>query len=362
MNEFIPIYKPKITKLEKKNVLKCIDSGWISSRGEFIEKFERKIEEFLDVKNAITCSNGSVSLTLILHALGIGFGDEILVPSLTYAATVSAPNLLGVKCILFDSDDAFQPNIFGLKNKITKNTKALLLPQLYGNSADMDEILKFVNDNNLFLIEDSAEVFGSKFKNKSLGTFGIAGSFSFFGNKTITTGEGGCVVTNDDNLAIKIRSLKNQSHTSNFNHDGPGFNFRMTNIQAAIGCAQFDNIETIINKKIKIANFYRKNLSNKILKIKENKYVYSTEWMPLFVLPEGYSYNDFYIHMKNKNIDIRPCFKPIHLMNNFNISYDKEELKNCEKIYLNAFNLPCFPDLKNNDLNRIVIAVNDFLK
>jgi perosamine synthetase len=357
----IPIYKPYIQKKEKQYVNKCIDDGWISSRGEFIDIFESKIKEYLDIKNVITVSNGSVSLMLILKALEINHNDDILVPSLTYAATISNPNMLGIRCILFDSDENYQPSIIDLEKRITKNTKAILLPQLYGNSPDMEAFTRFSKEHGIYLIEDSAEVFGSKFKNKNLGTFGISGSFSFFGNKTITTGEGGAVVTDDDDLAFKMRRLKSQNHIENFEHDGPGFNFRMTNIQAAIGCAQIEKINFINNKKIKIAKFYRDNLSPNITSIYPSNDVYSTEWMPLFKLPDEKKYIDLCNYLKDNGIDSRPCFKPIHLMKNFNISYDGN-LNISERIYKQGFNLPCYPTLTIKELKKIVNCVNYFVE
>jgi perosamine synthetase len=357
----IPIYKPYIQKTEKKYVNKCLNDEWISSRGEFIDIFEEKISKYLNSKNTITVSNGSVSLMLILRALEIGIGDDILVPSLTYAATVSNPNILGIRCVLFDSDENFQPCIKNLESKITKKTKAIMLPQLYGNSPNMDDFFNFAKQNNLLLIEDSAEVFGSKFNEKSLGTFGVAGSFSFFGNKTITTGEGGAVITDDDELAFRMRRLKSQNHIENFEHDGPGFNFRMTNIQAAIGCAQIEKIDKIVSKKRKIADYYRKNLSEKIQKIFPDENIYSTEWMPIFKLPDTKNYSNLCNYLKNNGVDSRPCFKPIHLMKNFNIHYD-ENLKISEKIYKQGFNLPSYPTLTKKELKKIIDCVNYFVE
>ncbi len=357
----IPIYKPYIQKKEKTYVNKCLNDGWISSRGEFIEIFENKISGYLNNKHTISVSNGSVSLMLILKALDIGHGDDVLTPSLTYAATVSCPNMLGARCVLFDSDENFQPSIINLDKMLTKKTKAIILPQLYGNSPDMNIFVEFSKANNIHLIEDSAEVFGSSFCGKKLGTFGIAGSFSFFANKTITTGEGGAVVTDDEELAYKMKRLKNQSHIENFEHDGPGFNFRMTNIQAAIGCAQMEKIDKIISKKIFIANYYRKNLSTKIESIYPNENIFSSEWMPIFKLPEEKTYFELFNFLKDKKIDIRPCFKPIHLMNNFNI-YNSFDLKISEKIYKKGFNLPCYPSLTKKELNYIIDSVNYFIE
>lgn len=350
----IPVYEPFKAKNQKKYVMDCIDTNWISSRGAYIEQFEQALQNYLGVKHAIVVCNGSVSLMLILSALGIGLDDEVITTSLTYAATISAINNMGAKAVLVDSDSNFQMSLHNLEQVITNKTKALIVAQLYGDSANMDQLVNFCNKKNIYLIEDSAEVFGCSVDGKKLGTFGIASSFSFFGNKTITTGEGGCVCTNDGALAEKMRLLKSQSHIGNFIHNGPGYNFRMTNVQAAIGLAQLEDIDKIIKKKKRIAAYYRKHLSKKIKKIVP--LVDSAEWMPLFVLPNHISYLDFYNKLLEFNIDSRPCFMPIHLMSGFNIS--KSDLSNAEIIYKSGFNLPSYPDLTFKQLKYICESVN----
>lgn len=356
----IPIYKPYIGSLEKKYVNKCLNDGWISSRGEYIDIFESKLADYLNVKHAISVSNGTVSLMLILRALGLGPGDKILVPSLTYAATISSPNMLGIRCILFDSLQNYQPSFESMVANFCDDVKAILLPELYGNATDIDKFVDFCITKKIHLIEDSAETFGCKLNGRSLGTFGVAGSFSFFGNKTITTGEGGAVVTNDDDLADKMRRLKNQSHIGNFIHDGPGFNFRMTNIQAAIGVAQLSKINEINTKKQKIAKFYNENLSQKIIRVPASTGISSTEWMPLFRLDEEKKYSQLYSFLIKNGIDSRPCFTPIHMMNGFDIIHG--DLPIASEIYGFGFNLPCYPGLRKDELKYIVKNVNEFVE
>lgn len=357
---FIPIYEPFKAKNQKKYILDCINSNWISSRGSYIDKFEKSLQDYLGVKHAITVCNGSVSLMLILRSLCIEIGDEVLTPSLTYAATVSAINNVGARAGLVDSDDSFQmtKDIEGL---FTANTKAVLLPQLYGSAPDMDYFVAFCKKKNIPLIEDSAEVFGCEHNGKKLGSFGIASSFSFFGNKTITTGEGGCVCTNDDDLAERMRLIKNQSHVGWFNHNGPGYNFRMTNIQAAIGLAQIEQIDEIVARKKKIAEYYRKHLSYKIGVPPPNIAVNSSEWMPLFILPEGISYLSFYEEMRKMGIDTRPAFRPVHLMNGFNAEV-RGSVDTAERIHGRGFNLPSYPDLKKKQLKYICDTVNNIVE
>lgn len=357
----IPIYSPYRAKNQKKYVLDCVDSNWISSRGSYVDKFEEMISEIVGVKHTIATFNGSVSLTLILHSLGIGREDEVIVPSLTYAATISSINLIGAKAVLVDSDSNFQMSLEKLDASLSKSTKAIMLPQLYGDAPDMEKLHIFCKKNKLHLIEDSAEAFGCKYGTLPIGSMGIASSFSFFANKTITTGEGGCVCTNDTSLAKKMRLLKSQSHIGNFIHNGPGFNFRMTNIQAAIGVAQLEDFNVILSKKKRIAAYYRKHLPAEVGRIIPK--IDSAEWMPLFTLPSTINYAKFQALMSNQGIETRPAFCPIHLMEGFNIE-TKVSLTNSEKIYKAGFNLPCYPDLTQKDLSRVVncveISLNDF--
>lgn len=357
---FIPIYEPYKAKNQKRYVLDCINSNWISSRGSYIDKFEHALQEYLGVKHAITVCNGSVSLMLILRSLGIGVGDYVLTPTLTYAATVSSINNVGAHALLVDSDESFQMTT-QIEKYFIPELKAVLLPQLYGSAPDMDYFVGLCKKNNVPLIEDSAEVFGCDYNGKKLGTLGTASSFSFFGNKTITTGEGGCVCTDDDALAEKMRLIKNQSHIAWFEHNGPGYNFRMTNIQAAIGLAQLEQVNEIVAKKKKIAEYYRKHLTYKITIPFPNIAVNSSEWMPLFMLPEGIPYLKFYEEMRKMGIDTRPAFKPIHLMSGFSARLESPA-DVAEKIYGRGFNLPSFPDLKKKQLKYICDAVNKFIE
>jgi perosamine synthetase len=354
----IPVYQPFVGRNQKKYVNVCLDSNWISSRGDYIEKFEGAVAEFIGTKHAISTFNGSVSLSLILAALGIGRGAEVIVPSLTYAATVSAICWSGAMPVLADSDANFQLQLLDLEKYITPKTKAIMVPQLYGDSPDMAKLIKICNKNNLFLIEDSAECFGGILDGRKIGSFGTASSFSFFANKTITTGEGGIICTNDDVIAKRVRLLKNQSHIGSFMHNGPGFNFRMTNIQAAIGLAQIEHIEEIIIIKKIIAEYYRKNLPKNIFRIEP--VIDSAEWMPLFVLPQGIEFDKFNSLMTTEGIDTRPSFCPIHLMQGFKYRMPNK-LPVSEKIYKRGFNLPSFPDLTVDELNCVIRSVEKCL-
>ena len=265
MNIKYPVYKPSLNGNEKKYVMECLDSTWISSKGKFISEFENKFAEYLGVKYAASVSNGTVALHVALLALGIGPEDEVIVPTFTYIASVNAITYTGAKPVFVDSNPShWQMNVEDVNKKLSNRTKAILAVHLYGHPCDIEELRKISDDKKLFLIEDTAEALGSKYDNKLLGTFGDISTFSFFGNKTITTGEGGMVVTNNPELHKKAVHIKGQGLADHreYWHDIIGYNYRMTNICAAIGLAQLEKINEVIKKKREIAKWYKDGLNN----------------------------------------------------------------------------------------------------
>jgi perosamine synthetase len=357
--EFIPIYKPVVAKNQKTYVLDCLEKNWISSRGSYINNFEEAVGRLLGVKHVVTTCNGSVSLMLSLAALGVGNKDEVITQSLTYAATVSSILNVGATPVLIDSKEDYQMNLKLIEKGLSKKTKAIIVAQLYGDSPDLAGLRILCDNEGVALIEDSAECFGCYFEEpekRYVGSVGHCSSFSFFGNKVITAGEGGCVCTDDDDLADQLRLLKSQNHTGGFKHAGPGYNFRMTNIQAAIARAQLEELPKITARKIEIADYYRDNLDASIRSIKPK--VKSTEWMPLFVLPRTLNYIKFSAELRTRGVDTRPCFTPIHLMKGFKCKKGSS-LDVCEGIYEHAFNLPSYPDLTKKQLEYIIATVNE---
>lgn len=368
----IPIYEPYIATNQHAYVNDCLNTNWISSRGSYIEKFEKRLSNYLEVPHVITTFNGSVSLSLILRCIKSQFSpnDEIRVgvPHVTYAASISAiMNENNMRPVFLEVDNNYQLN---LKEKDLSQIHILIVPQLYGNCPDMDRIKKMCDDYLVYMVEDSAEVFGSKYNNYHLGTLGFAGSYSFFGNKVITTGEGGAIVSFHDEFAEMARHLKNQSHLGGFVHDGPGFNYRMTNIQAAIGLAQLEDIDYIIYKKKMIAKIYREAFNNTEITTPVLN-CDSSEWMPLFFLPEGYNSKDFEAYMKNQGIEIRPSFMSVSSMSALSLD-QRKNFFNWNGIYLDwnnyqfpletrGFNLPCYPNLLYENLTYIIDCTKRFL-
>ena len=248
-----PVYQPSLGNKEKENVLECLNSTWISSKGKFITQFEDSFSKYIGVNHSAAVCNGTVAIHIALLALGIGAGDEVIVPSFTYIASVNAIKYTGAKPVFVDSDlITWQIDPSQIEKKITQKTKAIMVVHLYGQPCEMDTIKEIANKHNLFIVEDCAEAFGSLYKGKHVGITGDIATFSFFGNKTITTGEGGMVVTNDSSLIEKVIHLKGQGLAKNreYYHDIIGYNYRMTNICAAIGSAQLERADELIEKKI----------------------------------------------------------------------------------------------------------------
>ena len=286
-----PVYRPTLSGNEKKHVLECMESTWISSKGKFVNQFEEEFSKFLGIKYSAAVSNGTVALHVALLALGIGAGDDVIVPSFTYIASVNAIYYTGATPVFVDSEiESLQMDPKDVEKKITKKTKAVMVVHLYGHPCNMDKLKTICLKKNVFLIEDCAESFGSKFNDIYTGKFGDIATFSFFGNKTITTGEGGMVVTDNKELYEKVFHLKGQGLATGkeYYHDIVGYNYRMTNICAAIGCAQLERADEIIKKKRQIAEWYNELLQDLPLKLHTSVGpVFHTYWMITIIVNES---------------------------------------------------------------------------
>jgi perosamine synthetase len=266
----IPVYQPSLGGREKEYVNQCLDTTWISSKGEFISRFEQGFAKFIGAEHATTVNNGTVAIHLALEALGIKAGDEVIVPTLTYIASVNTIAQTGATPVFVDSiEETWQIDPADVRRKITPKTRAVMVVHLYGLPCDMDEIMKICQEHNLLLVEDCAEAFGTYYKGQHVGTFGDVATFSFFGNKTITTGEGGMVVVKDESVARRAFHLKNQgvSQSREYWHDILAYNYRMTNICAAIGLAQLERAPEILAQKRQIAQWYSEGLEGLPLKV-----------------------------------------------------------------------------------------------
>jgi perosamine synthetase len=283
--DFIPVNEPLLNGNEKKYLCECIDTGWISSEGPFVKEFEQKMSATVDRKYGIAVSNGTAALEIAVRALGIGEGDEVIMPTFTIISCAMAVTKLGAIPVLVDSDlYTWNMNIDEIENKITSKTKAIMIVHLYGLPVEVDKILELAKKFNLKVIEDAAEMHGQTYKGKACGSFGDISIFSFYPNKHITTGEGGMVVTDDEGLAEKCRMLRNLCFRKDIRyvHDEISENYRFTNMQAAVGLAQLERLDEFVEKKRQMGRYYTDRLHDidgLVLPIEKTEYAENIYWV-----------------------------------------------------------------------------------
>lgn len=355
-----PIYKPNITDSEKKLVNDCLESSWISSRGKYINQFEEIVADFVGTKYAVAVSNGTVALHLALLAYNISIGDEVLVPDLTYIASANAILYVNATPVLVDvNPKTWNISIEDINKKITTKTKAIIVTDLYGTPPEINKLKQIAKDNNLILIEDAAESLGAKYNSLNAGNLGHIGILSFFGNKTITTGEGGMLLTNDTEIYQKLIKLRNQgnSDTIRYFHDILGYNYRMTNIQAAIGVAQMDRLLSILEKKREIQKWYEEQLKDLVVFQKIDKGIISSYWMVSFIVASEANRNMLMTRLEKDGVDTRPFFHPISSMPYYStsenpISYDLSK---------RGLNVPSYPNLQKKDVEFICSKIKNII-
>jgi perosamine synthetase len=352
----IPVYRPSLTSRERDNVIECLESSWISSKGRFISEFETRFARYVGVRHALGVCNGTVAVHLTLLALGIKPGDEVIVPTLTYIASVNPVLYVGATPVFADSHrTTWQIDPDDIRRRITPRTKAIIVTHLYGLPADMPAIMEIAREHNLRVVEDSAEAVGSRIDGRHVGAFGDIASFSFFGNKTITTGEGGMVATNDAALADLVDRYKGQGLARNrvYWHDLVGYNYRMTNICAAIGCAQLERVEELIARKRALARRYDDGLADapvEIHKSHDPRFEHSY-WMYSVLTPEG-TRDEVMAGLAKDGIETRPVFFPIHTMPMH--APARESFPVAEEISRRGINLPSWPDLPESDQQWVI--------
>jgi perosamine synthetase len=349
----IPVYEPDLGNLEKKYVNEALDSGWISSKGVFIDRFESEFARLIGYGHpGISVSNGTVALHLALLALDIGPGDEVLVPNFTYVACANSIVYVNAQPVFFDSlEFDLQPSPYSLEKLISNKTKAIILPHLYGAAADMQKFMDISRRYGIPIIEDCAEGIGTRVADKHIGNFGDIATFSFFGNKTLTTGEGGMVFAKNIDLDKKIRKLKNQGLTSagSYFHDVVGYNYRMTNIQAAIGLAQVERVTEILAKKIVNHGIYLdyfKGFSQ--ARLLETSQGTSSYWIETLIFDKKVDLKSLSKYMYENGVETRPGFCTMKMLPMFkNNPGESEVSSNFEDRILN---LPSSPILRELDI------------
>jgi len=362
----IAVAKPLFDDEEIELVNECMVSGWVSSVGKFVTEFEVLVAEHTGVEHAISCSSGTSALHLILLAYGIGVGDEVIVPSMTFIATANAVTYTGATPVFADSDlKSWNIDPTKIENLITEKTKAIIPVHIYGHPADMDPINKIAAKYDLKVIEDAAEAQGARYKGRMAGSLSDAAIFSFFGNKIITTGEGGAIVTNDEILAEKCRLLRDHGMTVNkrYWHEVVGYNYRMTNIQAAIGVAQMKKINAIVYKKKWVASEYNKRL-NKIKGITlppNAEWADNIFWLYTILIDHeeaGFTVETLASALREQNIDSRIVFYPVHTQPIYSTG---AILPVAEGLHRQGISLPSAPDILEKEIEsicRIIISIH----
>jgi perosamine synthetase len=360
---FIPVYRPDLSGNERAYVLNCLDSSWISSIGAYIGKFEAAIAGITGAKHAAAVTNGTIALHLPLHCMGLGPGDEVIVPAFTYIASVNTIAQTGAKPVFVESrasDWLLDPE--DVERRITPRTRAIMPVHLYGAACDMPAIMEIARRRGLRVLEDAAEALGTTLHGKHVGTFGDAGSFSFFGNKTVTTGEGGMVVTDDDDFAAQLRQVKGQgqSLTRRYWHEVLGFNYRMTNICAAIGLAQTERLPQILTAKRRVARLYKDILASVPVTFqKPIEGVESADWLVSLLLPPGTDRDRVMAEMQAAGIETRPVFYPAHHMPMYRQDL---HVPIAEDIAARGVSLPSFPALTEDEIGRVCEALQAALR
>jgi len=318
MKNFIPVCEPTLKGNELKYVADCIKTNWISSSGKYIGEFEKKFSGYCGVKHGISCATGTAALHLAVEAMGIGKGDEVIIPTFTMIATCNAVIYAGAKPVLIDSESGtWNMDVDKIEEKITKKTKAIMVVHTYGHPADMDSVNKIAKKHGLKVIEDAAEAHGAEYKGKKTGNLGDIACYSFYANKLITTGEGGMVVTNSDEWATNARFLRNHYFGEpRFLHKRLGYNHRMTNIQAAIGLAQLENLDEFIEMRRKNAHYYNKLLRNVkgITTPPEAEWAKNVYWMYGILVEEGFGMTmpELRQELDKKGVETRTFFIGMH--------------------------------------------------
>jgi len=366
----IPVNEPLLNGNEKKYLLECIDTGWISSEGPFVKKFEEEFSRINNRKYGVAVCNGTAALEIAVECLGIGKGDEIIMPAFTIISCASAIIKSGAKPVLVDIDlQTWNMDVNQIEKKITKKTKAIMVVHTYGLPVEMDTVLKLAKKYKLKIIEDAAEAHGQIYKGKPCGSFGDISIFSFYPNKLITTGEGGMVLTDNKKLADKCKSLRNLCFipAKRFVHEELGWNMRMTNLQAALGLAQLERWEDHIARKRKMGSLYTqllKQVNGITLPLVKTSFAENIYWVYGIILEnKKLSAEKIMKRLAEKNIGTRPFFFPMHLQPVFKKMglFKNEKYPNSEMLYTQGFYLPSGLALTEEQIREVAKTLKEIL-
>lgn len=361
--EIIPVSEPVMGERELEYVTECIKTNWVSSSGKFIDQFAVEFAQFCGADYAVPVVSGTAALHLALVILGIGQGDEVIVPTLTFIATANAVAYTGATPVFVDSEPhTWNIDPTKIEEKITANTKAIIPVHLYGHPADMDAINAIAKARNLFIIEDATEGLGALYKGQKVGTLSDIGCFSFNGNKLITTGGGGMVVTNNKEWAEEAKVLSTQAKApgGEYFHPKIGYNYRLTNIQAALGLAQLEKIDEYISIKRRNAAIYKELLQDVegISLTPEADWAVNVFWMYSLLIEKDYplTKREFMDKLMQRGIDSRPFFYPLHIQPPY-ATGNKTKYPVAEELYNKGVNLPSSVSLTQDDIRSIVDTI-----
>ena len=367
----IPVNKPIILKEDSKKIFDAAKSGWISSAGPQIKEFEKKFKNFIGKKFASTVSSGTAALEVSLKSLDLKKEDEVIIPNFTIISNLLAVIKAGAKPVAIDCDlKTWNIKVEDIEKKINNKTKAIIVTHIYSYSNDMDKILKICKKKKILVIEDAAEVIGLKYKNKMCGSFGYVSTFSFYANKQITSGEGGMISTNDLRIYKKCKSLRNLcfGDKQRFNHDDIGWNYRITNIQAALGISQLKRLDQTVKEKMEIGKYYYNNISNKNIYIQPPEISYSKNiyWViGVLIKNKKITASKVIKKLNKKNIGARPFFWPMHkqkIFKKMKIFKTNYKYPNSEYLSKYGFYIPSYIGISRKTMSYISKTLNYLIK
>lgn len=369
----VPQFQPYIDNKEYDAIKSCFDSNWITE-GPLSKRFVDKILELTGAKYGVLAPNGTLSIYMALRAIGVGHGDEVIVPNFTFIASANAVEMCGAKPVFVDVKEDLQIDVDKCIRLVNHRTKAIMPVHVYGMACDMDEVMEFAKNYKIKVVEDAAQGIGITWKGKHTGTFGDVGSFSFFADKTLTTGEGGMVVTNDKDLYEKLLYLRNQGRIDrgSFIHPELGYNFRMTDLQSAIGLSQFEKLPEIIEKKSEILKTYKNLLNPKIKIIEPSENSNHIPFRVCIIIPNGSQ--KLMEYMKENGIETRTFFYPLHKQPCYmkkkktlfeKIFFEKNNDKEFEvsiRMYNEGVCLPSFVSISQEQISFICQKINEYVQ
>ena len=369
MSDLIPVNEPVLDGNERKYLNECLDTGWISSEGAFIREFETRFAELVGRRHGVAVCNGSAALDAAVAALDIGSGDEVILPTFTIISCAAAVSRLGATPVVVDCDPkTWNMDVAAIEGRITERTRAIMPVHIYGLPVDMDPLLEIAAKHDLHVIEDAAEMIGQTYRGRPCGSFGIVSTFSFYPNKHVTTGEGGMIVTDDDELAERCRGLRNLAMKAprRFVHDEIGWNFRMTNLQAAIGVAQLERLDEFVPRKRHIFDRYTDLLSDirsLQLPVRCTDYATNINWVYGLVISDDVAFDaeEAMKRLAERKVATRPFFWPMHEQPVYRRAglFENERYPHAERIARRGFYLPSGLALTDAQIDRVSEAVHE---